>query len=452
MKRYKRHSIIAAAMLTAVVGSAQAKESYTTLSNPTITEIPKGALANKSMEEVKEIQEFFGVLENRIKYQFPLPQTRYMWQNMNRMYITADVLRGGQISDLALEYNPSIGAIGFEKDGKTETVNSHLDNYPVDAFLVAHKGKIVFERYNTMRPQDKHIWMSSAKVIGSTVMALLEQQGKVDIKKTVPHYLPELKGTPWDKVTVEHALDMANGLDSTEHDEPVHDTRTNPKQPYYQWGVTLGIFTNPDQKETDPYGVLRNMKYKYPGHTSFEYNSINPFVINRINERVTGKPMNELLSEMIWSKIGAEHDMSVAVSPQGYPMFFGMVSSTLRDMARFGMIFTPSWNKVSQERIVPESVVKMIQSTGKPEMFGKGYVGKTMLNSFAGQGEEGLTNRYQWDAIFKDGDMYKGGVGGQGLYVSPSRDLVITWFSTGDGKNKEERMARAIAMNFDIAK
>ncbi|HFG1911562.1 TPA: hypothetical protein ACGF3T_003400 [Vibrio cholerae] len=186
MKRYKRHSIIAAAMLTAFVGTAQAKESYTTLSNPTITEIPKGALANKSMEEVKEIQEFFGVLENRIKYQFPLPQTRYMWQNMNRMYITADVLRGGQISDLALEYNPSIGSISFEKDGKTETVNSHLDNYPVDALLVAHKGKIVFERYNTMRPQDKHIWMSSAKVIGSTVMALLEQQGKVDIKKTVP--------------------------------------------------------------------------------------------------------------------------------------------------------------------------------------------------------------------------------------------------------------------------
>lgn len=446
MKRYKRNSMVALLVLMTALGSAQAQEQHTTLSHPTITEVPKDALANKSMEEVKEIQEFFGVLENRIKFQFPIPQTRYMWQNLGRMYTTVDVLRGGLISDLPLEYNPDIGEVAFQKDGKTETVNGHLDSYPVDAFLVAHKGKIVFERYNTMRPQDKHIWMSSAKVTGSTVMALLEHQGKIDVKKPVPHYLPELKGTPWDEVTVEHALDMANGLDSTEHDEPVHDTRTNPKQPYYQWGVTLGFFTNPDQKETDPYGVLRNMKRKYSGHTAFEYNSINPFVVNRINERVTGKPMNVLMSEMIWSKIGAEHDMTVAVSPQGYPMFFGFVASTLRDMARYGMIYTPSWNKVSKERIVPESVLKMLQTTGHPEIYSKGYVGKVMYESFPE--DKGITNRYQWDAIFTDGDMYKGGVGGQGLYVSPSRDLVIVWFSTGDGKNKEETMARAIAKSF----
>jgi CubicO group peptidase (beta-lactamase class C family) len=291
--------------------------------------------------------------------------------------------------------------------------------------------------------------MSSAKVTGSTVIALLEHQGKIDVKKTVPSYLPDLKDSAWDTVTVEDALDMANGLDSTEHDEPVQDTRTNPKQPYYQWGVTLGFFTNPDQKEKDPYEVLRNMKRKYPGHTAFEYNSINPFVVNRINERVGGKPINVLFSEMVWSKIGAEHDMTAAVSPQGYPMFFGFNASTLRDMARFGMIFTPSWNKVSSERIVPESVLKMIQTTGHPEIYGKGYVGKEMHKSFAGQGEEGLTNRYQWDAIFKDGDMYKGGVGGQGLYVSPSRDLVIVLFCTSDGKNQEETMARAIAKSFE---
>ena len=45
--------------------------------------------------------------------------------------------------------------------------------------------------------------------------------------------------------------------------------------------------------------------------------------------------------------------------------------------------------------------------------------------------------------------MYKGGIGGQGLYVSPSRDLVINWFSTGDGPGKEETMVRAIARSFD---
>jgi putative component of toxin-antitoxin plasmid stabilization module len=60
-----------------------------------------------------------------------------------------------------------------------------------------------------------------------------------------------------------------------------------------------------------------------------------------------------------------------------------------------------------------------------------------------------MTNRYQWDAILSDGDMYKAGVGGQGLYVFPSRDTVIVWFCTGDGENQEETMARAIAKSSD---
>jgi len=39
---------------------------------------------------------------------------------------------------------------------------------------------------------------------------------------------------------------------------------------------------------------------------------------------------------------GAEHEMTVAVSRQGYPMSFGWNTSTLREMASFGMIVTPS--------------------------------------------------------------------------------------------------------------
>ncbi len=56
---------------------------------------------------------------------------------------------------------------------------------------------------------------------------------------------------------------------------------------------------------------------------------------------------------------------------------------------------------------------------------------------------KGLANRYQWDIVFPDGDLYKGGVGGQGIYVSPSADAVVVWFSTGH--QLEEVLAHAIA-------
>jgi len=45
--------------------------------------------------------------------------------------------------------------------------------------------------------------------------------------------------------------------------------------------------------------------------------------------------------------------------------------------------------------------------------------------------------------------MFKGGVGGQGLYVSPSRDVVVAYFTTGDGKGFDEAMAHAIDKSID---
>ena len=42
----------------------------------------------------------------------------------------------------------------------------------------------------------------------------------------------------------------------------------------------------------------------------------------------------------------------------------------------------------------------------------------------------------------KDGDFFKGGFGGQGLYVSPSRDLVVAFFGTFDANGNGHEMTR----------
>lgn len=125
------------------------------------TKLPEDAPGNKTKEEVCKIQEFFEITDIKGRLQFPIPESACMWQNMGRMYKTVDVIRGGSIRDLTLAYEPEIGNIAFEGDGKQETVDCYLDSFLMDAFLVAHSGKIVFERYKTMRPQDKHIWYSS---------------------------------------------------------------------------------------------------------------------------------------------------------------------------------------------------------------------------------------------------------------------------------------------------
>ena len=37
---------------------------------------------------------------------------------------------------------------------------------------------------------------------------------------------------------------------------------------------------------------------------------------------------------------------------------------------------------------------------------------------------------YQWDLVFNDGDLFKAGRYGQGIYVSPETDTAVVWFSS----------------------
>ncbi|NMM48320.1 serine hydrolase domain-containing protein [Marinigracilibium pacificum] len=404
---------------------------------------PENVASNIPYEEVARISTFFNQPENKVKIQFPSAETEYAWQHWSQFYPTAPLYRSGQVSELPYNIHPEIGELSFVgRDGKTETVDYHFENFPVDAMVIVKGGEIVYERYNTMRPDDKHIWFSSSKVTGATMLAFLELEGKVDVQKPVTYYLEELKGSDWETVKVVEALDMATGLNGTEHDEPNHDPRTNPKQIWFRWAATSDVAMLPGDISKNWYDILGEMKRVKPAYEAFEYNSINTFVINRIVEKVGGKSLHEQLSERIWSKMGMEHDADLQVSPSGKTLGFIGMNTSVRDMARFGMAFTPSGTKLAGEQIIPNAIIKKIQDTSHSDMYATAFARKKFAASFPDV--EGLANRYQWDVVIPNGDFFKSGVGGQGLFVSPSNDAVAAWFCTGDGSNQEETMVREI--------
>lgn len=400
--------------------------------------------ADTPLETINSYQKFFTNKENMTQIQMASPKTLYMWQNMSRVLYTEMILRNGLISLLPTMINPAIENITFEqKDIGKFSVEEFFNQKPLDAMIIIHRGNIVCEKYKTMRPFDKHNWFSTGKVVSSTIIALLEEQGKINILKPVSTYLPELQGSVWDSVPVQDVLNMATGLNSTEHEEPGDDARINPKRGWFQWATAMGIFPlQNNMKKESPIDVLRRMQRVKKGNTAFEYNSINTWVLELIVEKVTNRPINEVFGNLVWRKIGAKADGFIGITPDGYPMAWGFVSSTLEDLGRFGMIFTPSWKKISKEQIISTSIINKIRKNANPAIYGNGSVGKDMLYTL---GEKNLGNSYQWDIVFPDGDFFKGGVGGQGLYVSETRDLVIAWFSTGE--NNEHVMARAIALS-----
>jgi CubicO group peptidase (beta-lactamase class C family) len=180
------------------------------------------------LAQVVEFHRYFNMPENRVESQFPSSESRYAWQHLSQYYPAARVARGGTMSELDVSLDESISEINFTgRDGVERTVSQYFGDMPLDAMIVMQDGKIVYERYKTTTPDTAHITMSSSKVFSSALLAMLEDEGKVDLSKPVSDDVPELKGSVWDTVLVRHSADMQVGLNATEHDEPTQDSRTS---------------------------------------------------------------------------------------------------------------------------------------------------------------------------------------------------------------------------------
>ena len=112
-------------------------------------------------------------------------------------------------------------------------------------------------------------------------------------------------------------------------------------------------------------------------------------------------------------------------------------------MARFGLLFTPN-GRAGMQPIISDAYLEKIQKGGRAETF---VVDVDAEDSFV-DGELPRHNTYQWDFVIQDGDFFKGGFGDQGVYILPSRDLVIAFFGSfdqnGDG-HEMTRIARQLA-------
>ena len=346
----------------------------------------------------------------------------YATRNLGEVIPTALVHRDGPVVMLEKAPIPEIANVTATTDLGTMTLRQMMDDprSRFKAIAVVHKGKLVFEEYIGLRPWDNHIWASAAKSLNGILINQLEEEGRINLSAPVSTYLPELKGTAWAKVAVADVLHQHSGLDIREGSlgEPGHPTTL-----FYK------TFAGGDDLPKDASfmtSVKMAGKLREPKQL-FEYASINTFVLGMILEKITGKPFHDLVTERIWSKAGMEGDALLGLSPSGEPSAFGMFSSRLRDMARYGMLYTPSWSVVAKERVVSETYLPKVYAASIPEIFPGNNLGDRMIKGF-GNIEMGAS--YQWDAVFSDGDIYKSGRTGQCLYISPETDTVVVWFSS----------------------
>ena len=349
------------------------------------------------------------------------------FKNLNKIFPTTTVYRKGQVSPLELKTSDKISRFPVKiGNGKME-FKDFLDSDLSTAMgvLVLHKGDIVFEHYPRMQKHERPVYWSVTKVLVSSLISILEDQKKIDITKPIDFYLPELKQSEFKGILIKNILDMATGINCSEE---YYDKNSC----YYRYSQTVGDGYWDETSPSNPYEYIANLdvgRYIEQGK-QFDYSGVNTFVLSWLVEKITGLQFQDAFSEMIWTKIGAARDGAIFAPRNGIPVTHGGFLSTQRDLARFGLLFTPSYHVVSRDRLISEQHISYLLNQGRSGLIRYGSSRKIP--------KEFKHNVYQWDMVYQSNDIYKGGWAGQGLIVNPIKDYVVVWNSYFKDKEESE--------------
>ncbi|MEH6607042.1 MAG: serine hydrolase domain-containing protein [Pseudomonadales bacterium] len=354
--------------------------------------------------------------------------SHYVYRHMARFFPQAIVPRAGPILPLEINHSPELEQLLVTtRYGELPLAEYVQTEHRVSGMIILHRGQRVFEKYPRMHESDHHIWFSVAKVMASTLVATLAEQGRLSVSDQVTKHLPELKGSGYDGSTIEHVLNMASGVDCIDADAGNY---SNPLSCIYAMEAAMDFVKRVASTPATVFDAIADTGRGIEPGSQYRYSGADTFVLAWLAERVSGMAYADLMYAQIWSRLGAESTAELTIAPYGAPVAQGGISSSLRDLARFGLLFTPSGRKLSNQSIISPELIATIQ-TGDGEAFIAGdgvLINEHWLTGLLGASH----NSYQWDYVLANGDFFKAGFAGQGLYVSPSRDLVIAWFGTQD--------------------
>ena len=336
--------------------------------------------------------------------------SHYSFRYMSEFFPAAIIEKPARAFSFIEKRVKAIERIKVKKGNDSLVLDEYLKKMHVNSVIVVHKGGIVFERYYSMQPGEQHTLQSVTKVVTSTLISQLVNEKKLNLDLPVETYLPELKNTDWQGVTVKNILNMQSGMKGSEVSENMGGF-TNPQHPFYSFEEALGVLPKIDTIVPSVFEYVASMKKKVPATPEAEYNSMSTFILGWIGEKITGKKYADLVSEKIWKPMGASSNAYVCVSDKGVAWMHGGISDTLRDLARFGMLYTHSDVKARKESFISFSQLKEIFNAPAIDF-----------------GFEKFHWGYQWD-VARDGILMKGGFGGQAILVHPEKEIVIAYFN-----------------------
>lgn len=314
------------------------------------------------------------------------------FRNWERLSPTREILTGNYVLRLP-ENSIDFGNFSYSVEEKQHSLDDFMRHNHVAGLLVIKNGEVKQERYGLGNNDSSH-WVSFSvtKSVTSMLLGAAIQDGFIaSVDDLVTDYLPRLKGSAYDQVSLRDVLQMASGVAWNEdYADPNSD-----------------VATYPGRNTVALYQFLGAKPRVAPPGTSFNYNTGETDLVGAIVRAAIGNNLATYLEHKIWKPFGMEANASWATHGTGGGERGGCcISATLRDFGRLGLFAMQDGLLADGTRVLPTGWMK--QST----------------RASAGSSAYG----YLW--WLEDGGNYRAsGIFGQGIYIDPESSLVVVVLS-----------------------
>ena len=344
------------------------------------------ALADAPTIDPDEDQKNFGPVDRAMFW--TLAQKVAGYRNADKLFTTRTIDNGNPVYPLP-EAPRDFDELQFDFGGASFDVDSYVRRANVAGLLIVEDGRIVLERYELGNSQDSRwISFSVAKSVVSMLSGAAIRDGYIgDVDEQVTDYLPRLKGSAYDGVTIRNLLQMASGVTWNEdYADPESDVNT------YPWCDVVALYEF----------LGRKSRVATPG-TRFNYNSAETELVGTLLRAAIGNNLSNYLAAKIWQPFGMESDANWLLGAANGSEIGGCcISATLRDYARIGIFALRNGRLPDGTAVLPSG---WMQQSVEPS------------NAYDGYG-------YLW-WLGDSGDYEARGVFGQGIFIDPQHDIVI---------------------------
>ena len=342
------------------------------------------------------------------------------------------VIRRGDTTRPLPPHACSLADLTFEVGGARVGLSDFMARRRTAGLLILKHGEIALERYGMGNgPESRWASMSTAKSITATLVGAALHDGAIgSLDDACEQYLPRLRGSAYEGVTIRNLLRMCSGVTWREvydDDERSEDYRLGLAMARRRAGAVLDMICAVPRAH--PQGVV------------FNYSTGDSCVLGAVVVAATGRPLADYCAEKIWRPAGMEADGYWQLeSEDGLELAGFGVSARLRDFGRFGQLVLEDGEAFGGPRVLPSGWRDL---AGQPDCAATGF-GRLAPGSPAGYG-------YHWWAAppmpggVNNGAFSANGDYGQIIFVNPTEQVVIAiqsaWRLSHDGDAELETVA-----------